>query len=168
MLYTGFGNDAEALATLRRARADQVQAAAAAGSGDDARRDLAETSNSIGRVLQEMGKFAEAEVELRSALAIRRELARARPVAAFQRDEALAHHNFAAVLERLGRYAEADADWRQALAINRKLIEANPPVSLFRRDRAMFTSGSPRCLRAWEGRRSRKPSTVGPLSYIAS
>lgn len=76
------GDLAAALERFRAALAiDRRLVAEAAGgeSADDRRFELAATHNTIGVVLEQMGRLAEAEEELAADLAIRRELAAADP-----------------------------------------------------------------------------------------
>ena len=103
-----------------------------------ARRDLADTINRIGILLEETGKPAEAEAEYRKALAIRQKLADDNPaVTEFRSRLADSHNNLGVLLRETGKPAEAEAEYRKALAIQQKLADDNPAVTEFRSDLAV-------------------------------
>ena len=94
--------------------------------------------HSIGLLLSQTGKPAEALVAYEKALAIRQKLADANPaVTEFQSDLAWSHNNIGTLLSQTGKPAEALAAYRKALAIRQKLADANPAVTQFQSDLAV-------------------------------
>jgi len=88
--------------------------------------------------LSSTGKPAEAEVEIRTALAIRRKLADDNPtVTNFRSRQADSHRNLGTLLSITGRPAESESERRASLAICRKLADDNPAVTEFRSFLAM-------------------------------
>ncbi len=127
------GHTAEALSTLRLARADQEVLAKAAGGTDRAKTDLAVTVNWLGQLLSETGKASEAEGEYREALAIQQNLADLNPaVSEFQSNLANTHQDLADLLSTTGKLSEGKAELRTALAIQQTLADLNPAVAHFR------------------------------------
>ncbi len=115
------------------ARSDQEVLAAAAGSTDEARRDLADTLFYLGKLLSDTGQIGEAIAELRAALAINEKLAADHPaVTEFQSRRARNHNGLAILLEKTGRPGEAEAEYRAAIAIQEKLAADHPAVAEFR------------------------------------
>ena len=78
-LLMSAGRVADALAACRLARADQEVLAALPGASNDARLELADTIGFIGYLLWYAYKMAEAEPELRKAMAIYQQLADENP-----------------------------------------------------------------------------------------
>ncbi len=88
------------------------------GASPEARRDLGDTVNRIGRLLANTGRPREAEAEYRKALAIRQALADENPdVSEFRSSLAASHNNLGLVLADTGRAPEGEAEQRKALAI---------------------------------------------------
>jgi serine/threonine protein kinase/tetratricopeptide (TPR) repeat protein len=132
-LLRSTGDPAGALTALQEQR-DLAAALEAEAPTNAVRQQLAKGHNSIGGVLSETGKLAEALKEYQKALAIRQPLADANPaVTDFQRDLAQSHNNIALVLSHTGKPAEALQESQQALAIVQQLAESNPTVTDFQR-----------------------------------
>jgi serine/threonine-protein kinase len=131
-LLDSTGDLAGALSAFEEQR-DLAAALEAEAPTDAVREQLAKGHNSIGLVLSETGKPAEAMQEYQKALAIRQKLADANPaVTDFQSDLAASYNNLGALLnDYLSKHAEALAAFRQSLAIQQKLADANPAVTDF-------------------------------------
>ena len=126
------GQNTDALATYRQARASQEALAAAPGAPAVAGRDLADTLNRIGILLAATGKTTDAEVEYRRALQIRQKLAADNPgVTAFRSYLSLSHQSLGILLAQTGKPTEAEAEIRRAQAIQEKLAAENPAVIEF-------------------------------------
>ena len=126
------GQNTDALATYRQARASQEALAAAPGAPAVAGRDLADTLNRIGILLAATGKTTDAEVEYRRALQIRQKLAALNPgVTAFRSYLSLSHQSLGILLAQTGKPTEAEAEIRRAQAIQEKLAAENPAVIEF-------------------------------------
>ena len=67
-------------------------------------------------LLNEQGKYNEAEKEYRKAIRINSE-------------NAPTHHNLGILLEKLGKYKEAEKEWIEALRIDPNLQEAQIAIS---------------------------------------
>ena len=110
------------------------------GASPEARRDLGDTVNRIGRLLANTGRPREAEVEYRAALAIRRKLAEEYPaVSEYRNGLAASHNNLGILLWKSGRLKEAEAEYRTALAIRREAGRRQPR----RRRVPQATAGQP-------------------------
>jgi serine/threonine protein kinase/tetratricopeptide (TPR) repeat protein len=112
------GNNTEALAACRLARADQEALAAMPGASTDARRELAETITMIGYLLWISDKPAEAASEFNIAMRIYRELAVENPgVVEFRRGLGASHFYLGNVLPLTGKTVEGEAEYRKSLEI---------------------------------------------------
>ena len=81
-------------------------------------------------MLWHTGKLAEAEAELRKALAIYQKLADDNPaVTDFRSGLAQNHFTLGHVLSSMGKPVAAEAEYRKALAIRQKLADDNPAVT---------------------------------------
>jgi serine/threonine protein kinase len=140
LLLSRRGKTDEALAAYRQARADQEVLAAAPGSANDVRRDLADTVFRIGTLLwyaSRAGRLSDAEAECRTALAIRQKLVDDNPaVTEFRSSLAQSHFGLGSALIFTGRLSEAEAEYGTALAIRQKLADDNPAVAQFDMDLA--------------------------------
>jgi tetratricopeptide (TPR) repeat protein len=136
------GRNDDALAVLRRARAGLEARAAVQGLSTEAQVELARAVRLIATILTQIGHYAEAEVELRTALAMQQKLADdSRAIASRLSDLAQSHGARAGVLETLGRPHEALAEYREALLVQQKLTKVQPAVTHFRLFQAWFHSG---------------------------
>jgi tetratricopeptide (TPR) repeat protein len=136
------GRNDDALAVLRRARAELEARAAVQGLSTEAQHELARAVRLIANRLTQIGHYAEAEVELRTALAMQQKLADdSHAIAPRLSDLAQSHGALAGVLENLGRPHEALAEYRVALLVQLKLIEVQPAVTGSRLFQAWFHSG---------------------------
>ncbi len=132
------GQPAEALAAALRARAELEALAAAPGSGNRVRRDLAETAHQLACHLWYTGKHVEALNEFRAALEIDRKLAEENPkVPEFWFKRARSHSFLGKFLSDTGKPEEAEAELRSASALYQELVNANPAVTVFRRNLAV-------------------------------
>ena len=101
------------------------------------RQELAQSHNSLGRLLTDLGKRAEAEAEYRQALPIQEKLATDFPtLPAYRHELAQSHNNLGILFSDLGKRAEAEAEYRQALAIKVKLAADFPAVPAYRQELA--------------------------------
>jgi serine/threonine protein kinase/tetratricopeptide (TPR) repeat protein len=136
------GRNDDAVAVLRRARAELEARAAVQGLSTAARDELASAVRLIAVKLITIGHYAEAEVELRTALAMQQKLADdSRAIAPRLSDLAQSHGSLAGLLENLGRPHEALAEYRVALLVQQKLTEVQPAVTRFRLIQAWFHRG---------------------------
>ena len=119
-----------ALAAYRLARADQEALAGPADATGSARRDLADTIRRIGLVLEDLGRWSEAEAEIRESLAIRRRLADAHPdVAEYRSRLAAGYNSLGWVLAAVHRDSEAEAEYRRSPRDPQALADAFPAVT---------------------------------------
>jgi eukaryotic-like serine/threonine-protein kinase len=131
------GRLADALTTLRQARADLEVLTAAPGATDEARFDLAKTIARIGNVLAMAGTLAEAESELRRAMALQQALADDHPdVIQFRRTLGQSRHGLGWMLQEMRRSAEAGAEYGRAVALRQALADNYPAVTAFRMELA--------------------------------
>jgi serine/threonine protein kinase/tetratricopeptide (TPR) repeat protein len=102
------------------------------------RQELAGSRNSLGVLLSDLGKRAEAEEQHRLALAIQEKLAADFPtVPAYRQELAISHNNLGGVLYDLDkRQAEAEEQYGKALAIRTKLAAEFPTVPVYRQELA--------------------------------
>ena len=97
---------------------------------DAVRSVLAQSYGSIGRLLLEMGRSAEARAAYGKASDILRKLADANPaVTDIQFDLAQSHTNMGALLSYTGKPTEALEAYHKALKIRQRLADANPAVT---------------------------------------
>ncbi len=126
------GRIADALAACRLARADQEVLAAVPGATNDARFELADTIGYIGHLLWYTYRPGEAVSELRSAMAMYRQLAEENPGEfRFSEGVATSHLELGTALSCAGKQAEAEAEFRIALALYQELAHENPAVASF-------------------------------------
>jgi tetratricopeptide (TPR) repeat protein len=141
------GRDHDALAVLQAARAELEARAAVQGLSTAAQDELARAVRLIAVKLGLIGHYAEAEVELRKAMAMQQKLADDSHVSASRlSDLAQSHGSLANVLEILGRPHEALAEYRVALLIQQKLTTDQPAVTRFRLIQAWYHRGAGRLL----------------------
>jgi eukaryotic-like serine/threonine-protein kinase len=127
------GRVADALAACRLARADQEALASLPGAPNEARLELADTISFIGHLLWYAYKPREAEPELRTAMAIYRQLAGENPgVLKFSDGVATSHRSLGLALSCEGKPPEAEGELRTALALYQKLADDNLAVTNFR------------------------------------
>jgi tetratricopeptide (TPR) repeat protein len=88
----------------------------------DARRE-ATAATALANVLQRQGKYDEAEVEHRRALALREST-----LGLDHLDVAITRNNLANVLQRQGRYDEAEVEHRRALALRERILGSDHPL----------------------------------------
>jgi tetratricopeptide (TPR) repeat protein len=89
-----------------------------------------------------MGKPAEAEAELRNALAIQQKLADDNPaVTKFRNSLAYSHFNLGRVSSGMGKPVAAAAEYRKAMALWQKLADDSPAVTEFRRNLSWSQGG---------------------------
>jgi tetratricopeptide (TPR) repeat protein len=110
----------------------EQRAALEVESASDAVRALALCQNSIGGVLLQMGKPAEALQAFQKGLAIRQNLADANPaVPGYQSALFESQLSIANLLTHAGKLEEALTAFRKALAIQKKVAGTNPAVAEF-------------------------------------
>ena len=99
----------------------------------DVRLRLANGRLGFGRLLSATGRPAEAEAEVREALAITRKLVDDNPSSRYFRTSLAAGHNDLGVLmSTTGRPKEAEIEIRKAMAIRQGLVDGAPDVTEFR------------------------------------
>jgi tetratricopeptide (TPR) repeat protein len=87
----------------------------------------------------DLGKWSEAEIDDRKALAILEKLATDFPDVPEHRDSlALSYHHLGIRVARLGRPLEAEAAYRKSLAIEAKLVGDFPTVAMYRHWVALY------------------------------
>jgi tetratricopeptide (TPR) repeat protein/tRNA A-37 threonylcarbamoyl transferase component Bud32 len=117
---------------------DLAAALEAESPTDAVRTLLAYGHHSIGRVLSQTGKPAEALREYQKARAIFQQLADANPaVTDVQSGLAHSRNNIGNLLRKTGKPAEALQEHQKARAIRQKLADANPAVTAFQLDLAL-------------------------------
>ena len=90
-------------------------------------RELAASHGTIGYLLGETGKPAEALDSLGAALAIQQRLAEANPkITDYRRELVRSNNNIADQLRKARRFSEASAGYTRALAIGEPLVRENP------------------------------------------
>ena len=87
----------------------------------DYRFELATSHNSLGHLLEGLGRQTEAEREYRESLAVRRQLVADFPaVPTYRKTLADTHQNLGIVLKHLGKPGEAEQEYREGLADRRE------------------------------------------------
>lgn len=126
-----------ALADYEQMRKVFAKLAANAPAVAENREQLASCCNSMGRILRDLGRWAEAEAAFRQSLALRLKLADEFPRDEFQRQNvAILHQNLGFLLTDRNRKEEAQREFDAALAIQEKLIAEFPAVPRFRQELA--------------------------------
>ena len=98
---------------------------------------LADASESLGNLTDEIGDKRDALTAYRESLAIRKALATAQPsFTDFQSDLAKSHNTIGVVLSDTGKPAEALEAYESARAIQQALADTNPAVTAFQSDLA--------------------------------
>jgi tetratricopeptide (TPR) repeat protein len=101
------------------------------------RQILALSHNNLGSLLDELGKWAEGEVECRQAVSLQKQLVADFPAVPKHRLVlAESHNNLGLLLLNLGKLPEAEAEYRQALALDKQLAADFPAVPEYREGRA--------------------------------
>jgi tetratricopeptide (TPR) repeat protein len=133
------GDTVEAVAALERACALREQLSADQHSNTVAsEHELARTHHSIGNILQEARRPAQALAAYQRAREVYRRLAEANPnVTVFQNDLALSHYNIGMLQSGMGRPSDAMQSCTRALEIRQKLAEADPAVIAFQENLAL-------------------------------
>jgi len=97
--------------------------------------DLASACTNHAIALREEGRYADADVPLRRALAAYVNLLRAYPgLPEYREGLARVHNSHANNLDDLEKYDEAEASYRTALAVREELVREFPDVPVYRRD----------------------------------
>ena len=126
------GQECRGAGGLPAGRADQEALAAASGRPHEARRDLANTVNRIGRLLYEDRQAAEAEAEYPHGPGDPAEAGRRNPaVAEFRSTPGGQPQQPRLPAVGDGQAGGGEAEYRTALAIRQKLAEDNPAVTEF-------------------------------------
>ncbi|MBC9007004.1 tetratricopeptide repeat protein, partial [Micromonospora aurantiaca (nom. illeg.)] len=81
--------------------------------------------HSLAVVMQEQGRYGEAETEYREVLA-----AQTRLLGADHPDTLIIRHSLAVVMQEQGRYGEAETEYREVLAAQTRLLGADHPDTL--------------------------------------
>uniref|UniRef100_Q024L1 Tetratricopeptide TPR_2 repeat protein n=1 Tax=Solibacter usitatus (strain Ellin6076) TaxID=234267 RepID=Q024L1_SOLUE len=140
----------------------------------DQARELALALNVQGSLLQESGRYAEAEPLAKEALEIRK-----RVLGEEHPDTIRSQNNLAGLYQRMGRYAEAEPLYRNALATRERLRGAEHPDTLkvvnnlasLYAEQGQFAQAEPLYLRALHGRKKllgeEHPETLNSLNNLA-
>jgi eukaryotic-like serine/threonine-protein kinase len=131
------GRRVEAAAAFGLARDRFAKLAAEFPAVPAYRQELAVSHHHLGALLKELGKWPQAEEQVRKALGIKEKLAADFPaVPAYRQDLAFSHNTLGTLLRDLGKWPQAEEQHLQALGIQEKLAADFPAVPGYRQELA--------------------------------